>query len=273
MFLSPGSRAQRRGVHPSNFGGYLAPDIRGYLGGLTLSNDSVTASSVLDISPGVCADKNAQQILKLPAITKTTTGAWTPGPGHSGMGQGITVSACTWYHVFVWNAPTGTDVYFDTVTTSSNCPVAGAPSRRIGSIRTSSASGILAFTQSGDTFVWASPINEFTTTSPPPSSLTAIALTGVPPSVATTAKIRGIFASTTITHDYLLAGGNETAGLDASVTGRNRTVEVQVSNQSIPFQVDVPTNSNNQVNHQAASSADQLDFNTVGWIDTRGRFA
>ena len=95
---------------------FMASYGRSLLAGLTLSNDSGTPNSVLDIAAGACADStNAVPIIGT-AFTKSTAGSWVAGTGNNGMGSGLSVAPSTgirppWEprspHPMRWRAPNG----------------------------------------------------------------------------------------------------------------------------------------------------------------------
>jgi hypothetical protein len=138
------------------------PPLQGYIGGLGLSNDVGSPTTVLDIAAGVATDSTAAASIKIGPFTKSTGGAWTAGAGNSGMGQGLTIAATFWYDVCLASNGGTPDIWFDTSnrsTTYSQC--ANRPSgtsdtkfRRLGSFKTDSSAHILAFTQDGDYFRW-----------------------------------------------------------------------------------------------------------------------
>jgi hypothetical protein len=102
-------------------------------------------------------------------ITKQIDASWAEGDDAGGFPTGISLSADTWYHVFVIHKTAdGTiDAGFDTSTTATNL-LADATGysgyRRVGSVLTDSSSNITQFTQVGDTFYWKDPGLEYNST-------------------------------------------------------------------------------------------------------------
>lgn len=72
--------------------------MRGRLGGLIMSNDPTTPSTVIDIAAGCSCDDQQTFLMASSAFTKTT-GLWASGSGHGGLDVG-TVASNLWYHVF-----------------------------------------------------------------------------------------------------------------------------------------------------------------------------
>lgn len=128
----------------------------GYLYGMTLSNDGVTPNTVLDISSGICVDSAGAAFIQLSSFTKNITGSWAAGTGNAGMGQGLTATAATWYHVFAIMNNGAADVYFDTSPAAANAPAGTTAFRRIGAFRLDASVHILPFVQKGSTFLWKS---------------------------------------------------------------------------------------------------------------------
>lgn len=60
---------------------------RGYIDGLTLSNDVGTPNTIIDIAAGAAAADDATQIMSTTALTKTTSG-WAVGSGNGGLDAG-----------------------------------------------------------------------------------------------------------------------------------------------------------------------------------------
>jgi hypothetical protein len=76
-----------------------------FIGGLALANDVSSSGTVLDIAAGACADATNAVTIALGAFTKSTGGVWAAGAGANGMGQGLTIAAGKWYHVFAITIP------------------------------------------------------------------------------------------------------------------------------------------------------------------------
>lgn len=138
--------------------------VNGYISGFGLSNDSVAPNSVLDIAAGYAANSANTAMITGTAFTKTTAGAWAPGSAQNGMGTGLTVQASTWYHVFAIINASAADVYFDTSAVAANAPAGTTSHRYIGSFLTDGSTNILAFTQTGQKFKWATNFTDLNST-------------------------------------------------------------------------------------------------------------
>lgn len=140
-------------VTPAGLGANLDPFREcfiNYISGLTIATDT-DAEHDIAIATGSCRDaSNADFITNSSVLTKQIDAAWTAGDDAGGFPSGLTLSATTWYHVFVIKDVTNdlVDAGFDTSLTASNL-LADATDytlyRRIGSIKTDGDSNIVGF--------------------------------------------------------------------------------------------------------------------------------
>jgi hypothetical protein len=237
--------------------------IRGYLAGLTLSNDATSPNTTVDISAGVCAADDASLIMSLGAFTKTT-GAWVVGNGNGGLDTG-TVAASTWYHVFVIER-TDTNVVDALISLSATSPTLPAnytKKRRIGSVRTDASSHILAFSQNGDEFLWAAAVGDVNTSSLG-TTATLLTLT-VPIGV----KVNALYRFAATAGNGILINSPDESALAFNVPVGNVTSDSAVSSGAGG---NTRTNVNGQIRATAGASSTLLQLVTYGWIDTRGKF-
>lgn len=153
----------------SNLTGIASGMPRGYLSGLTLSNNSSDSEHDIDIAVGEARDTADGVDLSISStFTKKIDATWASGSGNGGMANGVSLSADTWYHVYLVELDAGgTDAGFDTATNAANLvATSGIASayRRIGSVLTDSSSNILGFTQFEDEFIFDSQINNVNAT-------------------------------------------------------------------------------------------------------------
>ena len=143
----------------SNLTGIASGMPRGYLSGLTLSNNTSDSEHDIDIAVGEARDTADGVDLTISStFTKKIDATWASGSGNGGMANGVSLSADTWYHVYLVELDAGgTDAGFDTATNAANLvATSGVASayRRIGSVLTDSSSNILGFTQFEDEFIF-----------------------------------------------------------------------------------------------------------------------
>ena len=255
--------------------GTMITVVPNYLTGVTLSNDSGTPNSKLDIAAGVAADSTNAQMITIGAFVKSTAGAWVSGTGNDGMGNGLTIADSTWYHVcLAYNGGTP-DVWFDTSAVCANVPsgLSGTLFRRIGSFETNSSAQIFAFNQTGDRFDRALPVLEYQGT-PGVTTAASLSFSGVPTGVVVTAILSG----------YILDATGENSGLYISSlaqtdTAANGTLAITAIIGSAPSAealggfsgFTVVTNTSAAVRRRVNSTTAALNIITNGWIDSRGK--
>jgi len=247
----------------ATFNGGALP-IRGFLGGLTLSNDTTSPNTVIDISTGACAADDASLVMSLPAFTKSLASAWAAGSGNGGLDSG-TVAASSWYHVFVIErTDTGvTDVLLSLSATAPTLPASYTKKHRIGSIKTDASAHILAFSQNGDEFLWVAAVGDVNVSN---LGTTATLFTlSVPTGLKVNALYR--FASTSAT-DILINSPDENS-VAQNIPPGNITANNAVSSGSGG---NTRTNISSQVRAVSNTSSITFQLATYGWIDTRGRF-
>jgi len=243
--------------------------LRGYLGGLTLSNDATATK--LDISAGeATSDDAATRMILGSAWVKSLGSTFTSGAGNGGLDTGA-VAASTWYHVFLISDSTGltTDILFST-SLSPSMPSGFTKKRRIGSIRTNGSSQIISFTQNGDLFLLANSVSgTWDQSNIATSSTGALVTLNVPPGVQVRALI--FVASIITTASYSLQSTFQTTN---PATGIWNFGLPAGSGQYPPGgQLEVLTNTIAQISVASnANYANGFFLSTLGWTDTRGRF-
>lgn len=247
--------------------GYVDASQRSYLAGLTLSNDSGTPNSVLDIAAGFSVDSTNTVGMSSGAFTKSTGGSWTVGTGQNGMGQGLTITTSTWYHVFQIVNTGSVDFYFDTSASAANKPTGTTAFRRIGSFLTDGSAHIVAFVQVGDHIYWKTPVQSYSAT----GTGATVALT-VPSGVNVKAifSILGTLGSPGA-RNILAYPTFINAQTPNSPTG-NTHVTWGTADQQGAALVEVMTDTSQSI-VITADNTTTLSAVTMGWIDRRGRDA
>lgn len=247
-----------------------AAPVRGYIAGLTLSNDGGTPNTILDIAVGAAADSTGVVTMVLgSAFTKSTGGAWAVGSGSNGMGNGLTIANATWYHVFLILNGGSVDVYFDTSVTAANKPTGTTYFRRIGSFLTNGSAAILGFKQDGECFYWSSgtylDANVSASTAYNPRA--SVTLT-VPLGVKVRPMLRCSCSSLYLQLTSLDMIGTEVPGASDN-TLQDTTSS---SNLHMNAQANLYTNTSSQIGALTTSSATSFKIRTLGWVDDRGKF-
>jgi hypothetical protein len=249
--------------------------IPNYLGGLTLSNDTTSANTVIDIATGGAASDDNAAMMTLPnAFTKSISGTWAVNSGSAGLDAGA-VAASTWYHVFlIGNTSTGAvDVLFSTSATAPTMTLPNAAGftkkRRIGSIKTNASSQIILFTQVGDQFLWITPTVDYTNGGVT-VAMSALTLT-VPTGVKVIADVNGYFVGSVVGNAVTILSPDQT-GASQGVPAGNQQLLVQVANIPVVMKGSFRTNISGQIliGGNAAFAAG-LWVDTFGWLDNRGK--
>jgi hypothetical protein len=134
-------------IHKTN----LPIIFRNYISGLIISNTPTDTEHSITISDGVCTSKDNSTYMELNnTLTKQIDDAWIPGDNVGGFPSGLTLSADTWYHMFViYNPITDTvDAGFDTDVNATNLlsdATGYTEYKWVGAVKTDGSSNIEAF--------------------------------------------------------------------------------------------------------------------------------
>jgi hypothetical protein len=241
----------------------------GQLFGLTLSNDAITPTTVLDIAAGSCADSLNAVTISLGAFRKSPIGGWVAGTGAGGMGSGLAAAASTWYHVYVAIVGGVADVFFDTTCPPTHSPAGTTASRRIGAIQLTAGVVIYAFTQNGDRFDRANVIQDYNGT-PGVTTAVTVTLSGVPPGIPVQALISGSIGDNTTAQSiaYLSSLSQTDAPANASaITAQSGATTAG----STAYYASIVTNTSGQIRRRVNSTTVAMSILVNGWIDQRGR--
>jgi hypothetical protein len=235
-----------------------------YLGGLTVSNDATTPTTVLDIAPGTaCSDDGTTMMTLATAFTKNLSAVFAPGSGNGGLGAaGLTPN--TWYHVFlIERTDTGGVDVFVAPSMAPSLPTNYNVKRRIGSIKTDASAHILAFVQVGDHFIWVSHIQDWPSGTSFSNTLTAFVIS-VPTGVRVIAEINlQSFYGTTGWSRVQSPDDTNTTTMPITL-GQNTTLQNGVN-------VSIQTNTSAQIMVQTDAARTSLQIFTFGWFDNRGK--
>jgi hypothetical protein len=240
---------------------------RGYLYGLTLSNDGGSPNTVIDIATGEAAsDDTTPTLMALASAYTKTTGAWAVGTGNGGLDTG-SVANNTWYHVFLIKRPdTGVvDVLLSTSATAPTMPANYTLKRRIGSLKTNGSAQIIAFTQKGNNFYWAAAVTDRSSTSALAETLLTLT---VPIGISVQPICQNQLKSNTSSQ-----AANTFRNADASDAG-SRFIQSELNvAQTVYLFGGFYTNTSGQIRFSSLIFSGTLvsnDLFTNGWIDNRG---
>jgi hypothetical protein len=242
--------------------------LRGYIGGLTLSNDATMPNTVLDIAAGMAASDDNTTLMSLASAITKTTSAWASGTGHGGLDTG-SVAASTGYHIWLIENTSGAlvDVLFSLSATSPTMPSGYTKKRRIGWVRTNASSQIIQFVQNGDEFLYITPINDVDVTNLG-TSATLFSLS-VPNGVKVNALMTAGIGAATAGAAILINSPDQTASSVGSPLG-NTSLWLQVAAQAAYGQFNIRTSVGGQIRAVANLASTTFVAATQGWVDTRG---
>lgn len=269
--------------------GYLP---RGWIDGLTLSNDTTDATNDVGIAAGTArstariVDGTAstltrdQMDLELPVgIIKQIDTAWAPenydpdgypgssdATGRSGGRSSSALSNTTWHYLLVGGGGLQTDVLIHDSATQSSIlaemqKIGGYTAYRwLGPIIRSSGA-ILAFFQNDDEFLWKDTVVEINNTAPGGTTGNTLTLTGVPTGIIATALLNQNTGGATQVRFSALSQ------TDVAPSGTNALTNAA---QNAPGQIRVRTNASAQIRYRLNVNA-AISIGTEGFVISRGR--
>lgn len=245
---------------------------RGLIGGLQTSNGT-DADHDIDIAVGECrsADNSANLVLST-AFVKQIDASWAVGTNAGGLANGVSLSADTWYHVFLVDLDDGSiDAGFDTSIAAANLLATtdvGTVYRRIGSVLTDASLNIITYTQTGNRFRWNDPnphqfINNVTS-----STTAALVTVPVPLGIKTDA-----FCNVSVDGDVTFAiYFSDPDVADQTVNATNgRLTGAFLPGSNTGMQFNVITDTSAQVRWRSNGTR-TTDAAVLGWNDDLGRF-
>ncbi|WP_271612888.1 glycine-rich domain-containing protein [Bradyrhizobium sp. CCBAU 21362] len=258
--------------------------LRNYLSGLTLA--TAGATSTFTVAAGVAADSTNADLIALPSSIAKTYGPWSLGSGNGALDTGA-AAVNTWYHVYLIKRPdTGavevaTSLSASAPTFGVNIPAAYTLSRRIGAMKINATSAWAKFTQTGDTFIWETPvqIGAGPGTIPNPGTAAVTRTAETPPGIVTRAIMSILGATTNASTDSPGAILLSDLAMADIAPGPNNFSFYCYSAATTGFQLgaiaEVNTNTSSQFRSRLQLSAanTNLYLSTVGWKDARGRDA
>lgn len=248
--------------------------LRGYLAGLTLSNNGADASNDIDIAIGQAVDSTNVRLISLTsALTKRIDASWVVGTNQGGLdgteSSAGTPDVSTWYHVYlIMRVDTNVvDVLFSENASTPTLPTNYTLFRRIGAVYNDSGGNIRAFFQDGDVFLWnIMPFDSNATN----QAQTAVARTiSTPLGLRCVAMCLGFTFSTTEQPALAIYHGDQ----DTSQTFNIGDFTAPAANNAAAGFTLVRTNTSSQIYTKGnGSNADHYAWIvTKGYFDTRGR--
>lgn len=255
----------------TNLGAAAVGDIRGYIYGLTLSNNETDAVNDINIAAGVATDTtNVASILLVSPLTKRLDAMWAAGTNQGGRDTGA-IADGTWHVYLIRRPDTGdADVLFS-AGLSPTMPANYTQFRRIGSIIREGGS-IVQFWQNGDSFERTVIVDRNST-----SGTVAAALTlSVPAGIVTQPQL-ALSISVGANSDAYMQVGSFSAGTgNVRTIVRSQTGAGDSGRASGVINNGVYTNTSRQIYFAQIATGGTITSATVftyGWIDDRGRLA
>jgi hypothetical protein len=230
----------------------------GYINGLTLSNDSGTPNTKIDVAAGMAADSTNVVNMSFSGSAKVVD--FTVN-GAGGLDTG-SITSSSWYAILLITGSSGTSVMATKETAGSaispTMPSGYTYYRYIGSVKTDGSSHLLAFTQFGQTFYWAAQPHDLNSGAATVATLTTLSVPlgiNVTPIITATQQINNNAVLYIWSPSY---GSTAPAGFFSN-PGLSGPV-------SFSFNSFV-TNTSGQLYYKVSSASFTLDIYTTGWID------
>lgn len=243
--------------------------LRGHIAGLGLSNNATDASHDIDIAVGEATDAAVTTLMQLTsALTKQIDATWAAGTNAGGLSSSLTAPAnSTWYHVHLIKVSGSVDVGFDTSITAANLVTdhSATAYRRIGSVLTDGSANIIAFIQSGDDFLWTTPVLDIDIATPSTTLHTPIALT-IPPGVRSMVRANIFFGALGV---YVSSVGQTD---QAPATTATPLASVYDGANANGGYIEVLSDTAKAIQYRCLSNTN-FRLATIGYRDSRGRFA
>ena len=244
---------------------------RGFINGLHIAHDGVDTDHDIVIGIGACRDKDNTGNLELTALlTKQIDAAWAAGDDAGGLASALTLTAGTWYHVFVVDdGAGGTDAGFDTSDTAANLlsDSGGTMYRHVGWVLTDGSENIYDFNRNGDHYMWR---NAALTADSWSASTTAANVTvNVPPNHLGLFNIHWATIGGSATSVYgLLQHPDDTQAPSSTKFNYscNRQAAAVVASSSFAM---VKANASSQVRHDEDVATGTVLLMTSGFLDPR----
>lgn len=241
---------------------------KGYLNGLTLSNNGTDSDHDLDIAAGVARDEADTYYMELAStLTKQIDATFAAGSAAGGMFTG-TVAADTWYHVHLIRKDSdgAIDAGFDTSVSAANIPSGYTAYRRIGSVLTGGSANILPFLQRPENpgwFYWQDPIEDYDQDNIGTSSVT-VGLS-VPVGLRVMAYFTMMDENSSGSEMYIrVEGATDSAPTEDASPGAH------FQNNDVSGMMVLQTDSSGQVFFRSNNSGNDISVFTYGWFDSRG---
>ena len=271
--LTAGSGITITAGSPPTIAATLNPTlVPNYLSGLTMS--TAGGSSTMTIAAGAANDSTNSTLMNLASSIAKTTASWAVGTGNGGLDTGA-IANTTWYHFYeIERTDTGVvDVVFSLSASAPALPANYTIYRRIGSGKTDASAHWIAFTQTGDQFIWATSLVDVNNANPASGSRSNVTLT-VPTGVVVSALFRASLTSSASANGVLVLSSLQETDQAPSLTGMSdlRADATGSTTSAAAGAFARLTNTSAQIANRANLGANlAYSIDTYGWVDIRGK--
>ena len=254
-----------KGLTPYYQGVALPTFMRGYIAGMTLSNDTGTPNTKLDVSTGVCADDSSAALMYIgtSVIDCATVGL-------NGLDTG-SLAANTWYNVYAISKASGaTPGYLLSISGSPTFPAGYTLKRRIGSIVTDSSAHIRAFLHRGSDFLYNPPVGlDIAADTTLATANKLYTLPSAPPGQRTLLRLRLSFNNTLANAQAVVRSPDEGTSAPALYN-----LATPAASQPGVGEFLVRSNLVQQISmYGSVSTNNTVSIEVLGWFDDLGRYA
>lgn len=251
---------------------WASPVVLGYghLSGLELAQDTDEDHDIA-ISVGACRDSSDTVVMALSStLTKRIDAAWAAGDDAGGLPSPLSLTADTWYHIFIIEHTDGTtDAGFDTSFSATNLLAASSYTyyRYLGSVLTDASANIIDFIQDGDYFIWKAPTLDVDTTS---LSTTRTNYTiAVPPDIRARADLR-VHAENAAEAHVVIANPELTDSAPSATAAPLSDIHVEAGVVDV-INMSMLTNTVRQISARSDAASTTLRVAVIGYMNKRGK--
>lgn len=240
--------------------------IRGYISGLTTSNDGVNPNTKINVTSGVAVDDLTTIMISYAggSINCATTGLNALDTGSLG--------ANSWYHMFLISQANGTSGLLASLSLNSpTFPSLYIYKRRLGSFKTNGSSQIIQYVQFGNNFLWSVPINDHILNNPGSSAV--FPTLSVPTNVQVVAQVWFWLANPSNSRLFALITSTnqvDTAPVAGSMCSFANGADGSAYVTTTQSEYRILTNTSGQIRYRLGGTGTgscSVFVNTNGWFD------
>lgn len=233
--------------------------------GCILANNATDSVNDIDIGAGAVRDMaNSANIINSSTLTKRLDATWASGTGNGGRPAAISLSANTWYHVFLINDGSTTDAGIDTSLSCTNLLSASSYTkyRRVGSVLWDGSTIVQFIQTSNNEFEWMVPASDYATAAVTSRTNTALS---VPTGIKVRARMNVAWILNATSGALLLSNPAVSDTAPSYSTGL-ATIQGGFG-VGAGCQAQVWTNTSRQISQRATTTSANVYLRTLGWYD------